>query len=47
MYGVNRTGFAVARYATAKGLDVGREGLGVRDWRDGAAFEARRSKDRR
>jgi hypothetical protein len=44
MYGVNRTGFAVARYATAQGVDVGREGLGVRDWRDGAAFEARRSR---
>lgn len=41
MYGVNRTGFAVARYATAEGLAPGRDGLGQRDWAQGARFQAR------
>lgn len=39
MYGVNRTGFAVARYASATGLTVGREGLGKRDWAQGTRFQ--------
>ena len=39
MYGVNRTGFAVARYATAHRLKVERTGLGPRDWSDGAAYQ--------
>jgi len=39
MYGVNRTGFAVARYARATGREVDREGLGKRDWSQGFAFQ--------
>lgn len=39
MYGVNRTGFASARYAVAKGLKLDREGLGKKDWNDGARFQ--------
>ena len=41
MYGVNRTGFATARYARAENLGVDRQGLGERDWRDGDAFQRR------
>lgn len=41
MYGVNRTGFAVARYATARGIQVERTGMGDRDWRQGEAFQHR------
>lgn len=41
MYGVNRTGFAVARYATAERLAPPREGLGRRDWAQGTSFQAR------
>lgn len=41
MYGVNRTGFAVARYARDTGVAVNRTGLGPRDWRQGDAFQAR------
>lgn len=41
MYGVNRTGFAVARYARFTGMHVSRVGLGERDWNQGAAFEER------
>jgi hypothetical protein len=41
MYGVNRTGFAVARYARAAGVEVSRKGLGARDWKQGTAFQAR------
>lgn len=39
MYGVNRTGFAIGRYATARGLTVDREGLGERDYSQGEQFE--------
>ncbi|HEU4753600.1 MAG TPA: hypothetical protein VFU47_10875, partial [Armatimonadota bacterium] len=35
MYGVNRTGFATARYARACGVETGRQGLGKRDWQQG------------
>ena len=41
MYGVNRTGFAVARYARATGQQVDRTGLGKRDYNQGDAFQAR------
>lgn len=41
MYGVNRTGFATARFASATGSNVDRAGLGPRDWSQGAAFAAR------
>ena len=41
MYGVNRTGFAVARYAAANRLTVDREGLGKRDWQQGQAYQER------
>jgi hypothetical protein len=41
MYGVNRTGFAVARYAYTTGETVDRTGLGPRDWKQGNAFQAR------
>ena len=41
MYGVNRTGFAVARYARRHQVKISREGLGKRDWTQGDAFEAR------
>ncbi|NDD27385.1 MAG: hypothetical protein EB084_03865 [Proteobacteria bacterium] len=39
MYGVNRTGFAVGRYATARGASVDRTGLGERDFNQGEAFQ--------
>ena len=42
MYGVNRTGFAVGRWAHAVGVSVGRTGLGERDWRQGVAHERAR-----
>jgi hypothetical protein len=41
MYGVNRTGFAAARYARATGQQIGTEGLGPRDWRQGDRFQER------
>lgn len=41
MYGVNRTGFAVARYARATKLKVDTTGLGKRDMADGEAFQKR------
>ena len=41
MYGVNRTGFAVGRYATAKHIEVERAGMGTRDYRDGVKFQER------
>lgn len=44
MYGVNRTGFATARYARATGAKVSTEGLGKRDWKQGDAFQARLEK---
>ncbi len=44
MYGVNRTGFAVARYARAEGVKPDRKGLGKRDWSQGDAFQSRLSK---
>lgn len=44
MYGVNRTGFATARYARAKGLKVPDKGLGKRDWKQGDAFQIRLGK---
>lgn len=40
MYGVNRTGFATARYARDAGIEVTRKGLGKRDWNQGDAFQA-------
>jgi hypothetical protein len=43
MYGVNRTGFAVARYARATGASLDRTGLGSRDWSQGTAFQTRLS----
>jgi hypothetical protein len=39
MYGVNRTGFACARYATALKIDIPRDSLGKRDWEQGVAFQ--------
>jgi len=42
MYGVNRTGFAVARWAHAHGRQPARTGLGTRDWKQGVAFEKAR-----
>ena len=44
MYGVNRTGFATARYARAGKHNLGTKGLGVRDWKQGDAFQARLEK---
>jgi len=41
MYGVNRTGFAAGRWATATGASVDRTRLGPRDWQQGVAFERR------
>ena len=38
-YGVNRTGFAVGRYATAHNLKVDRKKLGERDWNQGVRFQ--------
>jgi hypothetical protein len=40
-YGVNRTGFAVGRYATARELEVDRSKMGERDWNQGVAFQKR------
>ena len=40
-YGVNRTGFAVGRYATARDLEVDRAKMGERDWNQGVAFQKR------
>lgn len=39
MYGVNRTGFAIGRYATGRKHTVNREGLGERDYDQGEAFQ--------
>jgi hypothetical protein len=41
MYGVNRTGFAVARYARSAKIKVDTTGLGKRDVADGDAFQKR------
>lgn len=41
MYGVNRTGFAVARFAKAAKVKVPTQGLGKRDVRQGDAFQTR------
>ena len=41
MYGVNRTGFAVARFALAEHEQPDRVGLGKKDWDEGAAFQRR------
>lgn len=40
MYGVNRTGFTVARYARAEKVKVPLERLGKRDVKQGDAFQA-------
>ena len=47
MYGVNRTGFAAARYASAARVSTTTAGLGKRDWRQGAAFQATLERGRR
>lgn len=47
MYGVNRTGFAVGRWARSKGSDdsrIDRTGLGDRDWRQGWEFQSVRER---
>jgi hypothetical protein len=41
MYGVNRTGFAAARYAVATGTRPSTTSLGKRDWKQGEAFQRR------
>jgi hypothetical protein len=41
-YGVNRTGFAVGRYATARQLKVDRTKMGERDWNQGVNFQRAR-----
>jgi hypothetical protein len=41
MYGVNRTGFATARYARATGAHPDATGLGKRDWDQGDRFQKR------
>jgi hypothetical protein len=41
MYGVNRTGFATARYCRGTGAKVSTQGLGKRDWQQGDRFQAR------
>ena len=41
MYGVNRTGFAAARYSVATGAKNPTTGLGKRDWKQGEAFQKR------
>ncbi|MFN3653178.1 MAG: hypothetical protein ACK47B_26655 [Armatimonadota bacterium] len=46
MYGVNRTGFAAARYARSAKVETSRKGLGPRDWRQGDAFQARLERSR-
>lgn len=46
MYGVNRTGFAMGRYATATHCDMDREALGKRDWQQGVDFETRVQRER-
>jgi hypothetical protein len=46
MYGVNRTGFATARYARSTGVSTGDKGLGKRDWRQGDAFQRRIQKSK-
>jgi hypothetical protein len=45
MYGVNRTGFAAARYAVATGAKTSTTGLGKRDWKQGEAFQKRLRSD--
>ena len=44
-YGVNRTGFAVGRYATARDLKVDRQKMGERDWNQGVNFQRRIQKE--
>jgi hypothetical protein len=44
MYGVNRTGFATARFARATGASVPDTRLGKRDWKQGDAFQKRLEK---
>jgi hypothetical protein len=44
MYGVNRTGFAVGRFATADRFQPDRDGLGERDWTQGVHFQERLEK---
>ena len=45
MYGVNRTGFATARYAVATGTKTSTDKLGKRDWKQGEAFQKRLRSD--
>lgn len=44
MYGVNRTGFATARYARSTGTTPDRAGLGKHDWKQGDAFQQHRAR---
>jgi hypothetical protein len=46
MYGVNRTGFATARFARAEDLKVSTEGLGRRDWKQGDTFQSQLGRGR-
>jgi hypothetical protein len=39
MYGVNRTGYATARYSHATGAKVNTEKLGKRDWSQGIQYQ--------
>jgi hypothetical protein len=39
MYGVNRTGFATARFCRATGTKTSTEKLGKRDWKQGDAYQ--------
>lgn len=45
MFGVNRTGFTMARYATAYGLEFDRAFLGESDWEAGVLHERAGIKD--
>jgi len=47
MYGVNRTGFAAARYGRAAGQKLDRKGLGPHDWEQGDRYQARLEKPAR
>jgi hypothetical protein len=44
MYGVNRTGFAMGRYAVATSATLDRSGMGTRDVKQGEDFERAKAK---